>query len=356
MSASSFESVAQLSPSEQRRLLDSGDEPERLWSAWAIALRLGSDAIPLLTKIEQSQVPEGLKRQLLVVLAGLGQRNLLATIADADPSPSVRATATALYLRTAASPDDLDAVDFAVKRLRAASPEVRLAVLAEHEAGRAAIPLPEQLALLRDPDPAVRRACLACFAAKPPSNQDAQTIRALIDLFASERDADSRRQFLALLPRTSIRELLRAVAQRRPTDVSEAVQITRAQLGPLTWFDVQDVAETSRLSDLLAIFLAGVRPQPLEGLIWLCKVFRLVREDDSKVGQDLRWRSLGMIQQLLDEDTVSLVSPADRALLLEAFNRAMLDLQRHIDDYEPDSDEEVYNDDLARVVRLLSEP
>jgi len=344
-----------LSPSEQRRLLENGDGPERLWSAWAIALQLGSDAIPLLTEIERSYVPEGLKRQLLVVLAGLGQRNLLVAIAEADPSPSVRATATALYLRTAASPANFDAVDFAVKQLRAVPPEVRLAVLAEHEAGRAAIPLTEQLALLRDPDPAVRRASLTCLAVNPPSNDDGQTIRALIDLFTTERELEPRRQCLALLPRASIRELLRTVAERRPTDVSEVVRIAYAQLGPLTWFDVQDLTETSTLSDLLAIFIAGVRPHPLEGLRWLCRVFRLVRDEDSRLGQDLRWRSLAMIQDVLDENTVALLTAADRALLFTAFNRAMLDLQTHIDEYGPDS-EEGYKDDLTRVVQLLSQP
>jgi hypothetical protein len=354
MSVSSFESVARLSPGEQRRLLENGDGPERLWSAWAIALQLGSDAVPLLAEIERSHVPEGLKRQLLVVLAGLGQRNLLVAIAEADPSPSVRATATALYLRTAASPANFDAVDFAVKQLRAIPPEVRLAVLAEHEAGRAAIPLPEQLALLRDPDPAVRRASLTCLAVNPPSN-DGQTIRALIELFTIERDPEPRRQCLALLPRASVRELRRAVAERRPADVGEAVRIAGVQLGPLTWFDVEGLTGTSRLSDLLAIFIAGVRPPPLGGLPWLCRVFRLVKDDDSRLSQDLRWRSLAMIQESLDENTVSLLTAADRTMLFTAFNKAMLDLQTHIDEYGPDS-EEGYNDDITRVVQLLSQP
>lgn len=354
MSASSFESVARLPPAEQCRLLENGDAPERVWSAWAIALQLGSDAIPLLTEIERSDVPEGLKRQLLIVLAGLGQRKLLGTIAEADPSPAVCATATALYLRTAASPANYDAVDFAIKQLRAVWPEVRLAVLAEHEAGRAAIPLPEQLALLRDPDAAVRRASLACLALNPPSNDNDQSIGALIDLFTNERDLELRRQCLALLPRASVRELLRAVAARRQDDVGEAVRIACAQLGPLTWLDVQDLTETTRLSHFLAIFIAGVRPESSEGLLWLCRVFRLVRDDSSRVGQDLRWRSLAMIQDLVDENTVTLLPAADRAMLFTAFKNAMLDLQQHSDEYGPDS-EEGYKDDFARVVHLLSQ-
>jgi hypothetical protein len=104
MQASSYAAVARLSPSEQRRLLESGNAPERLWSAWAIALQLGRDAIPLIEPMEGAQVPEGLRRQLLIVLAGLGERKLLRTVVDAEPSPSIRATASVLYLRTAPDP------------------------------------------------------------------------------------------------------------------------------------------------------------------------------------------------------------------------------------------------------------
>jgi hypothetical protein len=68
----SFEAVARRSPSEQRRLLEHGDAPERLWAAWAIALE--RDAVPLVRSIERGEIPNGLRRQLLVVLAGLPLR------------------------------------------------------------------------------------------------------------------------------------------------------------------------------------------------------------------------------------------------------------------------------------------
>ncbi len=74
MRAPNFAVVAALSPEEQSSLLEGGDGPERLWSAWAIALRLGRDALPLLRSTEGSDIPDGLRRQLLVVLAGMGER------------------------------------------------------------------------------------------------------------------------------------------------------------------------------------------------------------------------------------------------------------------------------------------
>src|SRR6478735_10242066 len=98
MIAPDFETVARLSAQEQQRLLDGGDSPERLWAAWALALQIGRNALPLLSSVEQGEISEGLRRQLLVVLAGLGERRLLETIANIDPTPSVQATAAMLYI------------------------------------------------------------------------------------------------------------------------------------------------------------------------------------------------------------------------------------------------------------------
>jgi hypothetical protein len=86
MPLASFDSVVRLPPEEKRRLLERGDDPERLWSAWAIALELGRDAVPLLSATERGEIAEGLRQQLLVVLAGLGERRLLRTSAESAPS------------------------------------------------------------------------------------------------------------------------------------------------------------------------------------------------------------------------------------------------------------------------------
>lgn len=355
MNAVSFEAVAKLPASEQRRLLQNGDGPERLWSAWALALQLGSAAIPVLTEVQQGDVSEGVKRQLLIVLAGLGERSLLMAVAEADPSPSVRATATALYLRTAASATDPDCMRFILKQLSAGPAEVCCAVLAEHDAGRLMIPLSEQLTLLRNPSASVRQASLASLAANPARNEDAPTSRALIELFADEQGTDLLQQCVALLPRAAIRDLLQTVAARLPKRLAEAVRIAHAQFGPLSWSDVQRVAQTSALTDLLAILMAEVRPEPPAGLAWLCRALRLASDDDSRLGGDLRWRSLAMIQDLLSVDTVVMLASADRAMLQATFSEVLLELQRHIDDYGPDS-EEGYAHEVERVVELLSQP
>lgn len=85
-----FSTVLGLSPAEQRALLREGDSPERLWAAWALALGMGADAIPLVKHGALLDGNEGVRRQLLVVAAGFGERPLLSTVAAHDPSPEVR--------------------------------------------------------------------------------------------------------------------------------------------------------------------------------------------------------------------------------------------------------------------------
>jgi hypothetical protein len=344
---SSYDSVARLSLEELRRLLESGDAPERLWSAWAIALRLGSEATPLLTQMERRGLPEGTKRHLLVVLAGLGQRDLLLTIANEDPSESVAATATTLYLRTAPSPNERAAVDFAVQQLRAGRTAARVAVLAEDEAGRVMVPLPERLASLRDPEFVVRRACLTGLAVRPGCDQE-PVARALVELFVTELELDVRRQCVALIPRSSLRELFRAVAERRPSTVGDALRLVFEQFGALTWLEVGDLTETTSVPDLLDLMAVGVRPPTPQDVSWLCRALRIAKSDDSWVAESLLWRSRQMLGELLDEKGIASLSPADRTLLMEDFCEALLRFEQQRDELE-DPLEAV----LRRVLQLL---
>lgn len=353
MQASSFAAVARLSPSEQRRLLESGDGPERLWSAWAIALRLGRDAIPLLQPMEGAQVPEGLRRQLLIVLAGLGERQLLKTLADSEPSPSVQATASVLYLRTAPDPASAETIAFALQQLRKAPAEVRRAILAEQELGQAAIPTRELLPTLRDSDVATRIACLRCVLKDPSSGEHVDAVRAAVDAYADEDDASVRREFLGRLPRSSVPELLRIVAERDASRLLESLQAMLGQFEQLTWQDVSDIAPAATLEVSHTILIAGIQPEPPDGVLWLCGVIKRTSGADLPLARDLNWRALHAIRPVLSEETVALLEAADRALLRARFEKELAEHAHDIESYGPDSDEEGCGGELERLVHLL---
>lgn len=126
-----YQEVARLNASAQRALLLSGDPVERVWAAWALGRTLDAESIPdLLGSLSDSPAP-GTRRQLLVVLAGLGERAVLRVYAQDDTEDYVRATACQYLLRIS-RPADLDAHAFLRERLaRDPSPLVRQAILSE---------------------------------------------------------------------------------------------------------------------------------------------------------------------------------------------------------------------------------
>lgn len=354
MRASSFAAVAELSPVEQQDLFENGDDPERLWSAWAIALRLGSDAVPLLRSMEGHAAPEGLRRQLLVVLAGMGERRLLRAIANSEPSPSVQATASMLYLRTALDPTSPEIIAFALSQLRTAPAEVRRAVLDEQEAGHASIPAKELYPSLRDPDAATRIACAGCILKDPSSDKYLDGVHAVVEAFADEAHDDVRRELLAKIPRSAVADVLEAASRRDESGLMAALNDVIRQFGDLIWSDVSGIAPRATLPVIRTILASGIQPMPPTGGAWLCDAIRLASKDDSDLGREMGWRALFAIQPLLTEDTVTALASADRGLLRAAFEKGLAEHAAHVDDYGPDSDDGDYAAELERLVRLLS--
>jgi hypothetical protein len=101
MSYSCFEELKDQEPVLLETVMRTGDGPERVWSAWALALRLGRDSLPALA--QDAQPDPGVRAHFAVILAGFGQEEALKVLAASDPDAFVRATALDYLMRIAST-------------------------------------------------------------------------------------------------------------------------------------------------------------------------------------------------------------------------------------------------------------
>ncbi|HEX8436564.1 HEAT repeat domain-containing protein [Archangium sp.] len=125
-----FAELAHLDTEVLRSLLEAGEAPERVRAAWALALRLGGTIRPDLVQGALTEPEPGVRRHLVVVLAGYQERAVLATLASQDFDAAVRAVACQ-YLAMIGRPEDAGSWRVLHERLEAdASGEVRWAAIA----------------------------------------------------------------------------------------------------------------------------------------------------------------------------------------------------------------------------------
>ncbi len=105
MKHNNYAEVSRLETPVLEGLLKTGDPQERVWAAWQIGLRVGSEAIPQLSDEANNAPDPGTRCHLIVILAGLQQYSILETLAVHDPDPSVRATSCQHLLGTAQEND-----------------------------------------------------------------------------------------------------------------------------------------------------------------------------------------------------------------------------------------------------------
>jgi hypothetical protein len=125
-----FAELAHLDTEVLRSLLEAGEAPERVRAAWALALRLGGTIRPDLVQGSLTEPDPGVRRHLVVVLAGYQERPVLATLARQDFDEAVRAVACQ-YLAMISRPEDAESWRVLDERLEAdVSSEVRRAAIA----------------------------------------------------------------------------------------------------------------------------------------------------------------------------------------------------------------------------------
>ena len=85
-----FDDVTTLGVAEQRRLLRGGDPEQRVWAAWALGLTEGTQAVADLRAALAEADDAGVRRHLVVVLAGLGERALLDQLTTSEVDEAVQ--------------------------------------------------------------------------------------------------------------------------------------------------------------------------------------------------------------------------------------------------------------------------
>ncbi len=270
MAYEDYEDVAPLSHRQRRELLAGGDGPERVWAAWSLALEAGERSVPWIVDSLKLWPEAGARCHLVVVLAGLGERRVVRTLAAFDPDELVRATAWQHLLGTAPAFDPALS-SFVEARLSAdASPVVRERILRHLRPGLGQVSLPRLASLAADPEEAVRRAALERLESHHHPG----------DLFphplgprlVDEPAANLKARLAILCLRSGRRRLVIEAAERSGIDGAEVLLEVLRDLGErFAWEELQSLVERRRaaldwrLLDLLR------SPAGAETVAWLAR-------------------------------------------------------------------------------------
>jgi HEAT repeat protein len=166
-----YEEIAKLNADAQCHLLQHGDAVERVWAAWARGLSLGRTITPELLGSLRDSPAAGTRRHLLVVLAGLGEHEVLRVFAQDDPDDLVRATACRYLIRISDSSDNSVDQFLQERLLDDESPIVREAILTEAPMGRPSVRFEDLAMLARDSNFDVRQAAIERLLQAKPFDQ-----------------------------------------------------------------------------------------------------------------------------------------------------------------------------------------
>jgi hypothetical protein len=303
--------VARLSEGAQRELLAAGDPVERVWSIWALGLRLGRGAVDhLQTDFDLESLP-GVRCQLIVVLAGLGEREMVQTAALHDPDPVVRATACQYLIRTLPA-GSRDIVAFAIERMRSDAPRVRHAMFAEVQAGRLRLPDEVFVEFLAATDLETRQMSLESVVALPGCSE--AILRAVMDRVLAEEDEHLRRSCVeVLLQRGRAAGLVSALRDASPSLVCEVLAGFQRGGIRLSWSALVDLAR--RMDPEVSLALLDCLAKPLEAAAigWVSSL-TAASIAISAIGKaarsplhEVRRKGLAMLYEILAPDTIGLL-------------------------------------------------
>jgi HEAT repeat protein len=259
-----FDEVEALDTESLRGLLTKGSAQERVWAAWALGLRLGSQAWPELARASRQEPDPGTRRHLLVILAGYRDIDLLAVMARDDPDGYVRASACQYLAQVA--PDD-PAVRALLRERLTADPftPVRYTVI-QHLTDVRPEDLPWAARAARDEDFELRSAALDVLVRMGPRATAMLRERASQEPDSTLRQAAMRKWLEA----AGVPELLSACVTLPVDRAAEVLRLLAGEVPELSWARLAPIAarQEPKLDMLLLDFLQG-KAVPTEARLWL---------------------------------------------------------------------------------------
>jgi len=318
-----FEEVRDLPESTLRDLLASGEPVERIWAAWALGLRLGARSASTLQKVACGDPSAGMRRHLIVLLAGFGERDAIAVIARGDPDAHVRATATQ-YLAALAgvSPPCWSLV---LERLDDAQPIVRETLVLQLRPDAPAEVRDAALRRISDPALPVREAVHARLDALCGAQGSLPAV--VRDWALREPTIDLRRSLFATWrAREGGESLIAAAAQTGREDLAlEALDRAVTDEGILPWGTVAVLASGSTHKVRERIFLLFEDRLDEAPLAWLLE--HLASDP---------WRLLAATRLLPRLAAAASLGPNEQAALATIARAAAEDLSSPIDCFDDD--------------------
>lgn len=216
MKFETFDQIKELPESELRDLLNTGEDVERVWAAWVLALKLGSESAPELVSTATASPSSGLRRHLIVMLAGYGKLDLLEAFAENDPEPTVRATACLHLLQTRPIGNAVHDRFLLSILEKEPAPMVRALLLSNAVANNLPVPIERLIEFASDPATDVRAAAVAvlkeCYSA-----EDA-VAAGLIDTIKVETDKKILLEITSICAAASVGDRLLIAAKMRDSE------------------------------------------------------------------------------------------------------------------------------------------
>jgi hypothetical protein len=345
-----YDDIRDLDTSTLHALLDAGDGSEQIWAAWALAVRLGSNVQPDLAQAALTSPSPGLRRHVIVVLAGLGERALLKPFALSDPDEQVRATACQYLMRTFETGDH-DTIGLLREQLFAsASLEVRLRILRTARPDLPPLSSEETSGLLADPEFEIRRLTANRIAEWYAPDQ--ATDRFLTPRLKEEHDPrllDDLVTYYTALGRVDA--LLAAIAENERAQQLVVLDLLVQRQLRVRWPDLAVLA--SPADDAIDLrLLTLLEDGAISAFPWLTRSLANRIRDD--VEDDFRWRAIDRFAALVGSISPDIMAPGledDLAAIADDFDKQLEAWDA--DETGEDEDDEDYRDFFLKMRRSI---
>ena len=287
----SYREVSQLDMNTQRQLLQSDDGSERIWAAWALGTWLGKQGTSTLIESLENSLEPGVRRQLLVILAGLGEQLILRVYAQDDSDPFVRATACQYLIQTSFSTDSTIHQFLCDRLFQDHAPVVQQAILKSAQPEYLKLPLATLLTLESNSDDEISHLATEHLLAR--ASQSESFFSTLIEAIWQESDDGLRGYLLSTcLEARGGQRMIAMCGGRATTQVFEVLQLLTQNNLKFPFSELSPLISPNNpyVNAYLARLLNS--SDVMQGWQWLVEVIaHAINSQKLKLSTDFYWTS-----------------------------------------------------------------